>query len=125
MGKRMEEYILARLTGGAWCGDGGRGLEPLSEAEQAMIRELQEEIGVTDYIALEFVANTKDIYPDDLTIYKATYDGEFKTDPAEVEEIKWFPVGEIKRMITQDPAKFHPDVVFFFGRYSGSEFDDF
>jgi 8-oxo-dGTP pyrophosphatase MutT (NUDIX family) len=100
-----------------WDFSAGGNIDGDETPEEAVIRELREEIGVTAPVELEFIARTKNIYPDDLTIYRARYDGRFTPDLKEVDEVQSFPVDEIKRMIKKDPKKFHPDVVFFFERY--------
>ena len=76
-------------------------------------REMFEEIGVRT--KLEFV--DKYLFEADggrkyfSTLFKGRLSGKVKIDPKEVSKVKFFSVGQIKKMVTKG-EKFHPECLF-------------
>jgi ADP-ribose pyrophosphatase YjhB (NUDIX family) len=81
--------------------------------EQAAMREYQEELGTASDITMAF----KDIYDDNrglkkfLVTFKTIYNGPFKIDKNDVEDIKFFTLDQIKQLIKAG-GKFHPELLF-------------
>ena len=102
--RRGDEVLLAMkkrgFGAGRWNGVGGK-LEPGETVEQALVRECQEEIGVTPttYSKIaehDFVLDTHTGKP--WHIYVHTYFcDEWDGEPAETEEMapKWYKISEI------------------------------
>lgn len=81
--------------------------------EEAALREFEEELGVK--VPIHFMFKTR--YDDPrgffmmLGIFKATYEGEFKLNPDEVESVKYFSKKELESMIARGEL-FHPELKF-------------
>lgn len=94
---RRAEGILA---GGSWCFPGG-GIEPGESCEQALIREVKEELGVTVQPVQEVWTWER---PDGRlwlswwTARLAGGDIALDPDPAEVAEARWATTSEIRRL---------------------------
>ena len=86
-------------------------------AEQAALREFQEELGTTTIIKQAF----KDRYdgwsaPKFLTIFTAIYTGGFDINPLEVEAVEWFSLAKIREMLANN-GKLHPELRFILERH--------
>jgi len=97
-----------------WSTPVGGHVQKGEAAEQAALREFQEELGVKKKIEFAY----KDFYDGDknvpkkfLITFKTKYDGPFKINPEEVEKIEFFSLKKIMRMIKQG-EKFHPELLF-------------
>ena len=102
--RRGDEILLAMkkrgFGAGRWNGVGGK-LEPGETIEQALVRECQEEIGVTPLryhkiVEHDFVLDSKS--PKAWHMYVHTYQCDnWKGKPIETEEMKprWFKISEI------------------------------
>lgn len=100
--KDGKVLLQRRADDGTWAIHGGC-LEPGESTEEAVIREVREELGITP-LSLEFysILSGKDMflrYPngDEAYIVSVTYfcddfSGEIRLDPAEVSEVRWFSV---------------------------------
>ncbi|MBU1202279.1 MAG: NUDIX domain-containing protein [Nanoarchaeota archaeon] len=81
--------------------------------EQAGMREYKEELGTTS--KLEFFS--KDPYVGEgtpnkfLATFKTTFNGPFHPDLNDVEEVSFFTIEQIKKMIRRG-EKFHPELLF-------------
>ncbi len=103
--KREEHYPLH------WDISAAGALNADEEPLVAASRELQEELGIT----CDLTFHGSYVYPasgETLHVYRASYDGAFYPDPCEVEEVRWFSLVEIERMIAMG-EKFHPEFVYF------------
>lgn len=102
--QRGDEVLLAMkkrgFGAGRWNGVGGK-LEPGETIEQALVRECQEEIGVTPLayhkiVVHDFILNSQDV--DTWHMYVHTYIcTEWEGEPIETEEMapKWFNISDI------------------------------
>lgn len=102
--RRGDEVLLAMkkrgFGAGRWNGVGGK-LDPGETIEQALVRECQEEIGVTPtsyhkIVEHDFILNSNQ--PDEWHMYCHTYlCDEWEGKPVETEEMapKWFKVSDI------------------------------
>lgn len=112
--RREQEVLLAMkkrgFGEGHWNGVGGK-IEPSETLEQALVRETEEEIGVTP-LRWEKVAEHDFLMDSDTSapwhMYVHTYIcEEWQGEPSESEEMKpqWYPVDEIplEQMWADDP----------------------
>lgn len=95
-----------------WDFSAAGGIEKDEPPEKAAARELFEEIGINS--PLSYVGEY--LYQDEkgndyLYVYKTVYDGEFKPDGIEVDEVKYFSKENIQKMLDTG-AKFHPELPF-------------
>jgi isopentenyldiphosphate isomerase len=99
-----------------WDFSAAGGVEPGESSKASAIRELKEELGIETTV--EFIGEElyKDKYAQDkLYIYKALHNGPFKPDPAEVDEARFFKLGEIENML-KSGTKFHPEFPFLWNK---------
>ncbi len=99
-----------------WDFSAAGGIEPDEDQKTAATRELKEELGITAEI--EFVG--EELYEDEkctdkLYIYKTRHNGPFKPDPKEVEDIRFFKLDDIQKMLDSG-EKFHPEFPFVWNR---------
>ena len=106
-----------------WVTSAGGHVQSGETYEQAALREMDEEIGVTSPLTFLF----KDIYEREsiaksgqyshgrikkyLTTFKTEHEGPFTMHPTEVDKIEFFNMNEIKNMISKG-EKFHPELLF-------------
>lgn len=86
--------------------------------EQAILREMEEEIGIKADVSFlrkdPFVyANYKDKggLEKILTTFRATHNGPFNVNPKEVEKVEFFSLEQIQQMVDKG-EKFHPELLF-------------
>ncbi|MBW2993349.1 NUDIX hydrolase [Candidatus Woesearchaeota archaeon] len=95
LGKRSKEPYL-----GEWTFPGGK-IEYNEKAEDAIIREVKEEIGV-DFEPSEFIGYLDEIPTEKghcvSLWFKGAIKGEPKPDNKEISEIKWFTLEELKKV---------------------------
>lgn len=92
-----------------WDFSAGGGVDPGEDHLTSAIRETREEIGAD----VEPVFMGEETYKDNtredhLFIYKARHNGPFIVQPEEVEEVRFFKLEEIERMLNSS-EKFHPE----------------
>ncbi len=77
--------------------------------ELAARRELAEEIGVTQTLALALVLELK-ASPltgyEFMKVFRGTYNGAFTLNPAEIDEGRWIPIVTLKEEMTRMPERF-------------------
>ncbi len=101
-----------------WSSSAGGHVKSKESYEKAALRELEEEIGISE--DLEFFS--KDIYkkknlPEKIiVVFKCVFSGMFNINKREVEKIKFFSVDEIKKMI-KNKERFHPELLFLLKKY--------
>ncbi|MEM0360133.1 MAG: NUDIX domain-containing protein [Candidatus Diapherotrites archaeon] len=90
--------------------DVGEHLKPNESFEQAAIRGLKEELGITG-VRLEKIAETKNCYPEKncefSELWKCTYDGKISENKKESFDGRFFSIQEIKSML-KEREKFTP-----------------
>jgi isopentenyl-diphosphate delta-isomerase type 1 len=77
--------------------------------EAAAVRELKEELGVTENVAVTFLLKTflRAPYESEIThIFKAVHEGPFRLDEREVAESRFYGIGELKKEMRTSPSKF-------------------
>lgn len=119
--RRDDEILLAMkkrgFGAGKWNGVGGK-LEPGETIEQALIRETEEEIGVTPtkyrpVAELDFVQDAETDDPWHMYVYAYLCDA-WKGEPSETEEMapQWFSLNDIPYAdMWQDDAYWLPQVL--------------
>ncbi|MFA6073768.1 MAG: NUDIX domain-containing protein [Candidatus Woesearchaeota archaeon] len=92
--------------------------------ERAALREFVEELGFSKPVELLFKTRFDDPrgFFMFLEVFKATYEGEFKLDPDDVESVEYFSREEINKMI-ETGEKFHPELKFILKEYEKVIFD--
>ncbi|MBI4088427.1 NUDIX domain-containing protein [Candidatus Kaiserbacteria bacterium] len=106
-----------------WDFAAGGHLDADESVEEGAKRELKEEIGIEcplEFVTLMHHPGGADVddEPDELSIFKTTYDGPFAPDPKEVAEVRFFPIEKIKEMAAKEPQALHPELAFFLTRHS-------
>jgi 8-oxo-dGTP diphosphatase len=101
---------------GYWCIPGGH-IEPDEDAVTAVIREVKEETNMD--IVPRFLSYLDEIFPERNThnvvlVFQGEASGEAKPEPAEVTEIKWFPIAVALKM---ELAFRHHEAVGFFAEW--------
>jgi isopentenyldiphosphate isomerase len=100
-----------------WDFSAGGGIDSGEDEKASAEREVKEELGVET--STEFVAQEHFTYPAwkpdtsreaDLWIYRAHHNGPFSPDSNEVDDVRFFPLDAIKRMM-ESGEKFHPEFV--------------
>lgn len=100
-----------------WDFSAAGGIEKGEEPAVAAKRELKEELGIE--AELEFLGEL--LYEDDrgqdyLYIYRASHNGPFSPDPAEVAKVQFFSPEKINQMLQSD-EKFHPEFELVWKKY--------
>src|SRR3989344_2588671 len=99
-----------------WDFGAGGGIDEGEDEMTSAKREMQEELGVSTDV--EFVSRQHYTYPAwkpgitrevDLWIYKTRHNGPFTPDMNEVEKVQFFSLEEIKKLVAENTAKFHPE----------------
>lgn len=100
---------------GYWDFSAGGHVDKKEEWNIAAEREMREELGVSGQLI--FICKEKFKYPDwntsfsreiDAAIYKMVYNGSFNINHEEVDEVKFFSLEQIQKMIDTG-TKFHPE----------------
>jgi len=104
-----------------WCTAAAGHVKAGEYGEEAAVRECKEELGFTAEPVLLF----KDLdYFDSgkhhkiLYSFKTVRNGNFKPNPAEVEEIRFFSIEEIQHLVTKR-EKIHPETLFILTKHFG------
>ena len=109
----------------AWSTSVGGHINAGESYEDAGLREYQEELGTTSPLKLlgkDWYINTDTEYKDMighkkiLCTFTSINNGPFAIDKNDVEEVAFFPLAEIKKMIHND-EKFHPELLFLLKKY--------
>ena len=118
---RKNEVLLQKRAsskyhcGGLWtntcCSHPGMG----ESVEESAIKRLMEELGISVDSLQEvhsFVYRAQ--FSNGLTEYEydhvlvGEYDGDFKVDPEEVDEVRWVPIKELMEDLVTNPEKYTP-----------------
>lgn len=86
-----------KKRGGLWEFPGGK-IEGKESPEEALVRELKEELGIEVTVGRELV-RIKHAYPDEeieLILFEAHFEGDLS--PKEAEEICWIPIEAIRSL---------------------------
>jgi isopentenyl-diphosphate delta-isomerase type 1 len=119
---KRELYMQKRsknkfLFPGLWGIGAGGGVSLGESYEAAAIRELEEELGITN-VNIEYIFNfsyRSDIMNNICKVYKCIYDGEIKIKENEVEKGDFKTIDEIKQMVEE--GKLCPDTALIFEKY--------
>ena len=102
-------FVAERINiKGAWQVPQG-GIDSGEDAETALFRELQEEIGLVvaqppvRWRRIEACADTGNEF---VWVYRCAAEGPFVLHPAEIERGEWFMPDEVTRLIAERPADF-------------------
>lgn len=83
--------------------------------EDAASRKLKNELGVklgdVDLKQVGKTAMEEDGRKKFVSLFKASYDGEFDPDQNEIDEVKFFALGEVEKMIEKNPENFTPNFI--------------
>lgn len=99
-----------------WDFSAAGGIEVGEDNKTAALRELQEEIGI--HANIDFMAEESYSQGDTLAhlyIYQCKHNGPFQPNPEEVEEVRFFSLENIKKMIEKG-EKFHPEFLLLWER---------
>lgn len=107
---RDEDYPLH------WDFSAAGGIEAGEDTKTAALRELQEELGIQG--SVNFIGEESYSQGDTLArlyIYQCKHNGPFQPNPEEVEEVRFFSLENIKKMIEKG-EKFHPEFLLLWER---------
>lgn len=106
--RALEKYHSGGLWTNAVCSHPGPG----EETGDAVSRRMMEELGIKtpvkkifDFIYRAELANGLTEYEFD-HVYAGEYEGKVDPNPSEVMEIKYLPVGSIRKMLSAQPGNF-------------------
>jgi len=107
----QKRSMKKKIFPGRWCASCSGHVSAGQTYEEAAVRELEEEIGVS-VENLKFVAKFFDLNPVDSEIaklYTTSHEGPFKIQEEEVDEVKFLPMEKIKEEIKNSPEKYTSD----------------
>jgi len=84
---------------GRWDTAVGGHLDPGEDWETAAHREMNEELGAPEDLALEFLFDRKirnEVESEDVRVYLLRYDGPFHPDPEEIDEVRFWTRTELE-----------------------------
>jgi isopentenyl-diphosphate delta-isomerase len=106
-----------------WCTAAGGHVQSSESYEEAAIRELEEELGIS--APVKFMFKTKYYRSADffkfLEIFKAVCEGPFEINTDEVESVKWFSKEKLNEEIANG-GLFHPELKFLLQNYADEIF---
>ncbi len=107
----QKRSLLKDMCPGLWDSSVSGHLDSGESYEAAVIRELEEEMGITTDTPPEEIAR---ITPgvetgwEHVRLYRIRHDGALRFPTAEVDAVMWFPLAEIAAWIAAHPADFAP-----------------
>lgn len=99
---------------GKWDTAVGGHLDPGENFEQGARREMNEELGIPIDVPLKHVFDSKirnSIESENIRIFSTVFAGDFKLDPHEIEEIKFWEVNELRQAVQKTPNIFTPNLI--------------
>lgn len=102
---------------------------PEESTADAAKRRMQEEIGFSAEVEHLFAFTYKHEFENGLTeheydhVFLSNYNGEVAFNSAEVDAVKWLPLFEVKKQITEYPERFTPWFKLVFNRFCDTVID--
>ncbi len=96
---------------GRWDTAVGGHLMPGEDFERAARREMAEELGIPSSLPLKFLFDSRirnEIESENTRVFSAVYAGPFEFPPEEIDEVRFWSVGEIRRNL--DSEDFTPNL---------------
>ncbi len=82
--------------------------------DQAAVREMGEELGMPPDVPLKKLFQLKvrnEIESENVQEYSAVFEGPFRIQESELDEVRFFPFDELKRLVEKSPEQFTPLLV--------------
>ncbi len=82
--------------------------------DQAAVREMGEELGMPLDVPLKKLFQLKvrnEIESENVQEYSAVFEGPFRIQESELDEVRFFPFDELKRLVEKSPEQFTPLLV--------------
>jgi len=120
------EYLLQRRSASkdrfpnTWTSSVSGHVDSGETYEQAAIREMSEEIGLTPSPVLKKIAYIKaceETENEFVWLFKTTSNGPFKAQESEVSELKWATPDEVDRILSETPEQSSPSFTYLWKTY--------
>lgn len=116
----LQKRSMAKDTHpGCWDSSASGHLDAGEDYDVAMIRELHEELGVSecDPRRLLYIEACEDTGQEFVWVYRMQDEGPFMLHPAEIETGEWFEPEEVDRLIAEKPGECSTGLALIWQRY--------
>ena len=118
----QKRSMKKKIFPGMWCASCSGHVSAGQTYEEAAVRELEEEIGISG-VELKEISKFFDLNPVDSEIaklYTTVHEGPFKIQKEEVDEVKFLPIEKISEELKNSPEKFTTDFALAFSIFLNS-----